>query len=209
MLTTRYKVVLNRAFDVPARWLARVSISPNVVTVAGLALIGASCAFLLVTRWVVPFCFLVLLASLLDALDGAVARVSGRATKFGAYLDAICDRVGEALIVLAVAAVTGTWALSSVMLVGAMLISYAKARAAMEVPVANLEWPDLMERTERGSLYLAGLLASRLLGWRPLGHDLFWWTLVALTALIYATVAQRVLRAKRVIDARDNAPLKV
>jgi len=202
MLTTRYKTVLNRAFDVPARWLARFHLNPNAVTIGGVALVGASCLFLLLTRRVIPFCFLVLLASLLDALDGAVARVSGRATKFGAYLDAICDRVGEALIVLTVASVTGYWALSAVLLVGAMLVSYAKARAAMEVPVGNLEWPDLMERTERGSLYLAGLLASRLVGWRPLERDLFWWTLVVLIALIYATVAQRLLRAKRLIEAR-------
>lgn len=203
MLTTRYKVVFNRAFEIPARWLVRYRVSPDAVTVSGVALVGASCLFLFETRRVVPFCFLVLLASLLDALDGAVARMSGRATKFGAYLDAICDRVGEALIVLTVASVTGYWALSAVMLVGAMLVSYAKARAAMEVPVGNLEWPDVMERTERGMLYLAGLLASRLLGWWPLGHDLFWWTLVILTVLIYATLVQRMLRAKQLIEARS------
>ena len=168
MLATRYKAVFDRVLERPARALARALISPSTVTVVGVVLVGASCAFLILTHRILIFCVLATLASLFDVLDGAVARASGRVTKFGADLDAICDRVGEALIVLAVAAVTGYWALSSVMVVGAGLVSYAKARAAMEVPVANLEWPDVMERTERGSLYLAGLLASRLLRWRPL-----------------------------------------
>lgn len=202
MLTTRYKVVFNRFFNVPARRLARFGVTPDAVTLAGVVLVGASCVFLLQTRRIVPFCILVLMASLLDALDGALARTIGRASKFGSYLDALCDRISEALIVLSVASVTGYWELSALMLTGAMLVSYAKARAAMEAPISNLEWPDLMERTERGLVYLGGLLASRLVGWWPLGHDLFWWTLVILSVLIYATVVQRVLRAKRVIEAR-------
>jgi len=174
------------------------------VTLGGLVLVAASCAFLVVTRRIVVSCVLVTLASVLDALDGAVARVSGRVTKFGAYLDAVCDRAAEALVILSVAVVTGYWLLSSLVLVGAFLISYAKARAAMEVPVANLEWPDLMERTERGVVFIAGLAASRLIRWRPLGRDLFWWTLVVLLALVSVTVLQRMLRAKRLIEMRSG-----
>ena len=144
------------------------------------------------------------MASLLDALDGAVARVSGRVTKFGSYLDAVCDRVAEALVILSVAVVTGYWVLSSAVLAGAFLVSYTKARAAMEVPIANLEWPDLMERAERGVVYIVGLGLKPLIPWRPFGRDLFWWTLVVLTVLVYATVLQRVLRAKRLIQTRGS-----
>ena len=204
MLTTRYKAALNRVFEPPARWVARLGIGPSVVTVGGLALIVASCLWLLLTRRIFSFCVLVTLASLLDALDGAVARVSGRVTKFGAYLDAVCDRVGEATVIISVASVTGTWRLSAIMLAGAMLVCYTKARAAMEVPVENLEWPDLMERAERGTIYIVGLALSRFIPWRPLGRDLFWWTLAVLTVLIYATVLQRLLRAKRLIQARGS-----
>jgi hypothetical protein len=74
----------------------------------------------------------------------------------------------------------------------------------MEIPVSNQEWPDLMERTERGVLFVAGLAAGVVLPWRPLGRDLFWWTLAVLNVLVYATVVQRVLRARRLIEARSG-----
>jgi phosphatidylglycerophosphate synthase len=140
----------------------------------------------------------------LDVLDGAVARASGRVTKFGAYLDAICDRYVDAMVVLAAARVTGYWTLSLITLAGTLLVSYAKARAAMEVAVSNLEWPDLMERGERSAMFLGGLLASVLIPWQPLGRDLFWWTLLLLAILTHLTVAQRVLRARKLILRRSS-----
>ena len=205
MIATRYKAVFNRLLDPPARLLVRWGISPSVVTLSGLVLVGASCLFVLLTRRVLLFCVLVTAANLLDVLDGAVARASGRVSPFGSYLDAVCDRIEEAAVVLSVAAVTGYWMLSMVGLVGALLVSYAKARAAMEAPISNLEWPDLMERAERGVLYVVGLAASQLCAWRPLGHDLFWWTLACLSVLIWATVVQRILRARRIIQHRDSS----
>jgi len=182
-----------------------LGIGPSAITLLGLGLVAASCLFLLVTRQLLVFCVLVTSACLFDALDGAVARVGGRVTRFGAYLDAVCDRYAEGVVVVSVAVVTGYWALSTIVLVGAMLVSYAKARAAMEAPVSNLEWPDLMERTERDVLYIAGLAASQLLPWRPGGHDLFWWTLVLLSVLVHGTVLQRVLRARGIIRARGSS----
>ena len=169
---------------------------------AGLICVAASCAILLLTQRVLLFCALAAFASLFDALDGAVARAGGRATKSGAYLDAVCDRYAETLIILSVARVTGYWLLSGLVLAGALLVSYAKARAAMEVAVSNLEWPDLMERPERMVVYVIGLAASRLTAWAPLGRDLFWWTLAALAVLVHATAIRRIRRAMRLIRAR-------
>ena len=202
MLARRFKSSLDRVLSPLARRLAIWGISPTVLTGAGFALVLCSCAVLIFTRRVVLFCVLALLASLFDAIDGAVARLSGTATKSGAYLDAMCDRMAEMMIALSVAWITGYWFLSCVVALGALLVSYAKARAAMEVPVSNLEWPDLMERTERGVFYLAGLAASAMIPWKPLGRDLFWWTLVVLAVLVYATAIQRMQRAVRLIRAR-------
>ena len=204
MLVTSYKAACNRCLQPLAVAFARLRIAPSAITFTGLALVLASCLFVLLTKRVLAFCVFVTVASLFDALDGAVARASGRVTKLGAYLDALCDRYAEASIVLSVAIVTGYWALSILVLTGALLVSYAKARAAMEVSVSNLEWPDLMERTERGGLYLLGLAASALLPVKPLGHDLFWWTLVLLAVLIHGTVIQRMRRASRLIQARSR-----
>lgn len=205
MLTTRYKSSVDRLVEAPARVVIRLGVGPSDVTLLGLLLVAASCLFLLLTRNLLVFCGLAVAASLLDVLDGAVARLSGRVTKFGSYLDAVCDRYGEACVVVAVAFVTGYWLLSTVVLAGAMMVSYAKARAAMEVPVANLEWPDLMERAERDVLYVVGLAASQVVPWTPLGRDLFWWTLLLLSILIHATVLQRILRARRLITSRGGA----
>jgi phosphatidylglycerophosphate synthase len=204
MLTTRYKRAFNRFFDPPARLLVRLGVGPTAVTLSGLLLVCAGCAYALVTKQVVVFGFWVALGGALDALDGAVARASGRVTAFGAYLDAMCDRYVEAAVILTGAMLSGYWLLSGLVLAGSLLVSYAKARAAMEAPVSNLEWPDLMERAERGTCYLAGLMASQLIAWRPFGRDLFWWTLAILAVLIHATVAQRIVRARRFI--RERAP---
>ena len=205
MLFTQYKSTLDRVVAPLARFLLRLGLSPSAVTVIGLALVGANCLYVIRTRQLLLFCVLVSLALLVDIVDGAMARQSGRVTAFGAYLDAVCDRYGEAFVVTAVAIVTGYWLLSCTTLVGALLVSYTKARAAMEVPVSNTEWPDLMERGERDVSYVVGLAASQMIPWKPLGHDLFWWTLLSLTVLIHLTVIQRVLRARRFIQTRTTS----
>ncbi len=202
MLTTRYKSVLNRWLEPLAAPLARTGVSPSAITLAGPLLTSLACLWLIRTRAIIPFCLAMTAIMVLDGLDGAVARASGRVTRFGAYLDAVCDRYVEVMVVLAVASVTGYWALSLAVLSGALLVSYAKARAAMEVAVSNLEWPDLMERAERSLLFGAGLAAGAAVPWRPLGHDLFWWTLVLLALLTHLTVLQRALRARRYIRER-------
>ena len=205
MLATRAKSAVSRVLEPLAQALARRGVSPTVLTLAGLIGSALVCLLFLRTRAVIPFCLATAAVGSLDALDGAVARASGRVTSAGAYLDALCDRYVEMMVVGSVAYVTGTWALSMAVLAGALLVSYAKARAAMETRIENQAWPDLMERPERAALFLGGLLLSRLVPWRPLGHDLFWWTLVFLAVLIHLTVAQRVRRARRLIRARERA----
>ena len=167
-------------------------------------LAALNCSVFLVTRKVALFCLAAAAIGLLDSLDGAVARSSGRVTKFGGYLDAVCDRYVEALVAGSVAYVTGYWVLITLVLTGSLLVSYAKARAAMEVAVSNEEWPDLMERTERDVLFVVGCAAGTFAPWKPLGHDLFWWTLVVLAVLVHATVVQRVFRARRFILDRGG-----
>jgi phosphatidylglycerophosphate synthase len=205
MVTTRYKPFFDALLKPLAAALGRRGISPSAITLAGLFLNAVICLAFLSTYAVVPFCLAIIAVGGLDGLDGAVARVSGRVTKFGAYLDAMCDRAAEAIVILSVAQVTGYWALTMTVLVGSLLVSYAKARAAIEVAVSNLEWPDLMERPERGLLFIIGLALGYLVPWRPLGRDLFLWTLMLLVVLVYVTVVQRILRARRFILTRGSA----
>ena len=204
MLTSLYKPLFNRLMQPLAAAIARSGLHPSIITVACPLLMAIACVTLVRTRAVGWFCLAALAIGGLDVLDGAVARAGRRASAFGAYLDAMCDRYVDAMVVITVAAVTGYWGLSMAVLAGVLLISYAKARAAMEVAVSNLEWPDLMERAERSALFLAGLAAGAYLPWRPLGRDLFWWTLVVLSALVHLTVIQRMVRAHKFIRERSR-----
>ena len=203
MLYTRYKPAFERVALWPARLLARLGVSPSAITIAGFVLVIACCLFYLMTGRTVAFCVLVTLSSLFDVLDGAVARLTNRVTRFGAYLDAMTDRYGESIVVLTVATMTGYWALSLWLLAGSLITSYAKARAAMEVPISNYEWPDFMERGERDIAYIVGLAVSVLVPVTPGGHDIFWWTLLILCILVHGTVLQRLMRARRIILARS------
>lgn len=202
MLASNYKHVFNRVLHPIAATIARSGISPTTLTLATPLLGLLICAWFVSTRAILPFCLVMMLVGLLDVLDGAVARIGGRVTPFGGYLDAVCDRYVDAMVAIAVAVVTGYWVLCMSAMAGALLVSYTKARAAMEVPVSNQEWPDLMERIERTMIFMGGLAASALVPWRPLGHDLFWWTLVFLVPLIHLTVIQRILRARQFIRER-------
>ena len=203
MATSKYKAQFNAWFDPTGRFLASCHIAPNTLTLLGLIFTLASCAYLIWTENVLVFCVLIFVCALFDGLDGAVARASGRVTKFGSYLDAMCDRYMETSVVLAVAYVTGFWLPSVLIVIGIMNTSYAKARAAMEVPVTNLEWPDLLEKGERGLIYWLGLILSELIGRPIFGYDLFYWVLWALVIGVHFTVIQRMMRAKKYIETRN------
>jgi phosphatidylglycerophosphate synthase len=202
MLTTHYKGLFNRLLEGPARVIAHCGVHPTVITWLGPVLVAACCLWYVQVQDTVGFVWAVLLCGLTDALDGPVARLSGKASAVGAYADAMADRYVECFVVLAVAYVSGYWALLLIFLAGSMLMSYAKARTAIEVPISNLEWPDLAERTERSVLFLLGLLLGAWVPWRPLGHDLFWWTLLGLNAVVHLSVLQRMRRAHQLIAQR-------
>ena len=189
-------------FEPAGKVLIRLKFTPNLITLLGLLLGVLACVIFVLTKNVISFCILLFVASLFDSLDGTVARLSGRVTKFGAYLDAVCDRIFEGSAAVAVAYVIGYWFLMFLLFMGAVITSYAKARAAIEISISNSEWPDFMERTERGMIFIFGLLISDLTQIRIAGHDLFYWISIFLIIAVYATIIQRVLRAKRLIEER-------
>jgi len=203
MIGSKFKTKCNVIIEPLARVLVKLGVTPNQLTITGLLLGVLACFILICTRNVGLFAFLILLFGCFDALDGPVARVSGRATKYGSYLDAMCDRLYDGMVALTVAYISGEWGLISLLVVGSFLVSYAKARAGMEVPVSNLEWPDLMERAERDILFVLGFTISHYLYLPIAGHDLFVWILVVLNALVYFTVFQRMNRAKQIIRSRQ------
>jgi phosphatidylglycerophosphate synthase len=194
-------------WDRCGRALARVGIRPNTITWGGLVLSTVNSAAFVMHRNALAYGLLLAATELLDDLDGAVARVTGSQTRYGSFLDAATDRYKETLSLLAVAVVTGHWALCFVALAGSLLVSYNGARAAMEGAAAK--GVDLFERLERVAALVAGLILRDVLPHdRFLGHDALVAALWALAVFSHLTALQRLLRGRRALrelDSRDRS----
>lgn len=198
MIDGRFGARMNRLWETLAGGLARAGWSPNAVTLAGFALVAAACAAYLAHRSELLFGVTLAIAFAFDGLDGAVARLTGRTTRFGGYLDAVIDRYQEVLVFAALAWARELWPVAFFALSGALLTSYNKARVAIEIPIDNMAWPDLLERLERIVILIAVLIAEGLFAppaswpWSILASGLF-----VLGALSHATAVQRFLRARK------------
>ncbi len=116
------------------RFLARLGFHPNTITLLG-ALMGVSVAGVLAGGYLRIGGILLAITAPLDALDGALARVTGQRSDFGAFLDSTMDRVSEAALLIGLASYylrQGSQVevvLAMVGLASGMLVSYARARA--------------------------------------------------------------------------------
>jgi CDP-diacylglycerol--glycerol-3-phosphate 3-phosphatidyltransferase len=139
-----------------------------MLTLFGLVL-NAIVATLLITGHLVAGGVMIIVAGLFDMLDGALAKITERMSTFGAFLDSVVDRYSEAIILLGLllyyyihgsaAAVTEV-VLIYVILVGSMMISYARARAGA-LHIQNEV--GIMARPERIVLLALGLLFQTVL----------------------------------------------
>lgn len=113
-----------------ARPLVAARVAPDAVTLAGLVIaLAALWPAAAGGRWPLLAPVLVVVSAVVDGLDGAVAAMSGRSTRWGAVLDALCDRVADAAYV-AVLWVLGAPGWLAVLAVGTVwLHEYLRARA--------------------------------------------------------------------------------
>ena len=148
--------------DSIARLLLRTGIKPNTLTLIGL-IVNIPAALLIAGQRPCLGGLFVLVAALFDMLDGAVAKQSGRMTKFGAFLDSTMDRISEMILFSGLVwyfdsspggSVTLTW-LTLVVLGLSLLISYTRARAECEIPSCKV---GLAERPERIAVLVGGLV---------------------------------------------------
>ena len=198
MIDGLFKTYIDPLWEMPARPLSR-AFTANQVTLLGLGLITlVSLAFLWHRS---PFWYALTLAIAFsaDSLDGAVARLRNESSAFGGYLDAVVDRYQEMIVIATLAYVSGAWVAGYFALAGAFLTSYMKARAAMEMPVDNVAWPDLFERQERILFICLALVGQSLVG---SSLDIIPWALWLLAILTHATALQRFLRARRLLQER-------
>ncbi len=179
--------------------LVRARLTPNQVTAAGLVLVCLSALAYLWHRSDMAFGLCLSLAFTFDALDGAVARRRGLSSRRGGYFDAMVDRYQELVVLAALAWVHDAWAMGMAAASGSFLISYAKARVALEMPVSNDNWPDLFERMERVIFICLMLVLSGIFGgWITV------WGLGLFALLAHGTALQRAGRAAKMLAFQDQ-----
>jgi phosphatidylglycerophosphate synthase len=204
MLDGLYKKSIDRYWNRAALLLVRCGLQPNQVTWLGFGLAVVCSAAYLVHRSPLWFGISLALVFTLDALDGAVARVRDCATRYGGYLDATLDRYQEFVVLAAIGHVTGYWAVAFLVITGAHLTSYNKARVAVEIPIDNDAWPDLIERFERLFLLCTALILEPFVALpEPLPESFMLVLLLLLGILSHVTAWQRFLRAGRLLRVHD------
>ena len=147
-----------------ARFISWTGLSPNVITIIGFVLmIGV--AFVLAWGYFLVGGILISAVALFDAVDGTLARMMGRTSRFGAFLDSTLDRFSEAVIFLGLFFyfVGQNQNLQLILIyatvVGSLMVSYARARAeGIGVPLKD----GLFTRFERVFLLVIGLVFNQL-----------------------------------------------
>jgi len=158
VIDTRVRPYVTRYLDAMGRALAVIGMTPTVMTGLGLALVLAG-SVLVGMDQLVAGGVVIAVGSLLDGLDGAVARVTDRVSARGAFLDAAFDRVGEiaafAGLAFAMAGQARLLLLIVLAVGGAMLVPYMRARAEADGLSGQ---GGLMGRAERLILFCSGLV---------------------------------------------------
>lgn len=183
--------------------LTRTRVTPNALTAGGVTLCAVASVLVyfeyrseLLFFWLGAVLFVV--GSVLDILDGALARAGGKATPFGAFIDSTTDRISEAFMLGAIALVLvrdgselGV-GLTVAAITGSFLVSYTRARAEALALRGDV---GIGSRAERVVVITAGLV---LAPWLPLEL-----ALGVLTATAWVTVLQRVLHVRSQLRLRD------
>lgn len=190
------KLWVRRNLEPVGRGLAAVGLTPNALTVVGF-LLNIGVGLVIALGYEMIGGALVLLVGAFDMLDGAVARATGKASTFGAFLDSTLDRYSEGAVYLGLLVLYARQGdltmlvVAYVVLVGSFMVSYARARAeglGLRCEVG------LLARPERIILLgLALLLNQPLLAF---GFSLLAVALWALAVLVNVTALQRILHVR-------------
>jgi CDP-diacylglycerol--glycerol-3-phosphate 3-phosphatidyltransferase len=179
------------------RSLARTRVTPNALTGAGVTLCLAAAVLVpfetrnaILFYWLGAVVFVV--GSVLDILDGALARAGGKSTPVGAFFDSTTDRVGEGAMLAAIALVFTRGGnhvavvLTIVAVAGSFLVPYVRAKAEALGLRGDV---GLGSRAERVVVITAGLVFA------PWGG--LQWAIYFLAATSWLTVLQRILHVRK------------
>jgi archaetidylinositol phosphate synthase len=173
---------------------ADAGITPNIVTIIGLivSLASAWCYYSWASSPLLlpAAALLILLSGLFDAFDGIIARMKGKVTAFGGFLDSVSDRYADAMVLTGITLgglcnpIAGFAAL-----IGSLMVSYTRSRA--EASGVSMVGVGLAERAER-MLLLAAVTFIAVFWIDALNYGV-----ILLAVLSHTTVVQRTVHFKR------------
>lgn len=197
MLTDLARRYAREFLNTLARFFQQLGLTPNALTLIGLALV-CTIAVVIAVGYEVLGAVLLIVGAGFDATDGALARLTNRATKFGGFLDSTLDRYADGFLMLALVwrgmELNNRWlvALAGLALIGAFLVSYTRARAEGLGLQLKEGW---FTRLERMIVLVLGLFGTLVLGE---------WSLVGaagvLAILSNVTAIQRILLTRQKLD---------
>jgi len=185
VVSTRFANRVRSRLGPLGRFVARSGLTPNSITIVGL-LLNVGVAAVIASGNLVLGGVFVLLAGAFDALDGAVARATGKTSQFGSFLDSTLDRYSEAVVFAGVLiyltrtdAGTVPVLLTYATIVGSLMISYTRSKAEAIGIRGDVGFAQRLERVV--------ILALALLISEPV------WGLWALAILTQVTALHRIL----------------
>jgi len=175
-----------------------LKINPNIITITGLIFPVLFLFFMSQKNYILSL--IMLIGTAFDTIDGAVARLTNKVTKFGGLLDSTLDRVADALIIIGFSA-SGLVSINLVIvtLVTSYLISYIRSRAELASNGAFVLNIGVIERPER--IALLGL--ALIFAFQPFDKYMIWGTSMSgivfylLVGLSIITIIQRLIVAKK------------
>lgn len=184
---------LNRRISEPfARLLVKTPVTPNQVTMAAFGIAVISLVSFLLGQNIVAG-LLVQISSIVDGIDGSLARRKGMSSTFGGFLDSVLDRYADALVVLGLTmwslaneTYPGIWIAGFLAITGTFCISYTRARIGTNDLFDHGFQSGAASRDIRLLIIAIGAIA---------GQGYF--CLIAIAALTNITVFYRVACARR------------
>lgn len=162
MIDTKLRHKAQPFFDGAGRALHRAGFTPGQITLA--AFVTGICAGFLISRqWLVLALGLLWLSGFLDVLDGTVARLTGRVSPTGAFMDLILDRMVEAAVILGFYTLTPEHALAHLLFFVGVIFNFSTFLAAGALFTnkgdKSMHYdPGILERTETFLLFTAMIL---------------------------------------------------
>ena len=202
----KLRSILSIYVELPgARFLRRIGLSPNAITFIGFG-ICVMAAVLVGSGQFLSGGIMFLIGAGLDLFDGALARLAKSESSFGALLDSVFDRLGEASLFLGIAAYIlledfskdKTFVFTMILIIALIFsqtVSYLRARGE---GLNAFTRSGIMTRTERVIVLGVGLIMDHFLM-----LDLMLWILLGVAIVSSFTLLQRLLTIRSILRTDD------